>query len=81
MKADVEHKAFCGKEFKESDRNLSDSKHEKGQLEAKIDSLEAEIDGLRSEIGAANEEIAATQIEIKKAGEDRGVQMYCGMEV
>ena len=57
MKADVEHKAFCGKEFNESDRNLSDSKHEKGQLEAKIESLEAEIEGLRSEISEANEGI------------------------
>ena len=53
---------------------MSDSKHEKGQLEAKIESLEAQIEGLRSEIAQANEEIAATQIEIKKAGEDRELE-------
>lgn len=53
---------------------MSDSKHQKSQLEAQIESLEAQIEGLRSEIGSANEEIASTQIEIKKAGEDRELE-------
>lgn len=69
--ADVEHKGFCDKEFRSSDKNLQKAQNNNSDLDALIASLDAQLEGLRGEIAEASAAVATNQLEIKKAGQER----------
>eukprot|EP00929_Paragymnodinium_shiwhaense_P093814 TRINITY_DN540_c0_g1_i1.p1 TRINITY_DN540_c0_g1~~TRINITY_DN540_c0_g1_i1.p1 ORF type:complete len:785 (-),score=347.92 TRINITY_DN540_c0_g1_i1:89-2443(-) len=71
QKEEVEHKAYCGKELNQNEKDTFNKNEEKQDLEAKIESLGASIDSLNDEIKGAGTEIADTQKAIKVASEGR----------
>jgi predicted RNase H-like nuclease (RuvC/YqgF family) len=68
---EVKFKAYCTKEFDETEKATYAKTEEKEDLEATIEELKAKIKKLAEEIADAKAQIADTQTEIKKASQNR----------
>merc|ERR1719362_2848574 len=68
---EVDFKAYCIKEFDETEKAVFAKNEEKKDLEAKIEKLQALIEKLGNEIKEAKAQIAETEVEVKKASEAR----------
>jgi len=68
---EVEFKAYCTKEFDETEKATFDKTAEKKDLEAQIERLASLIETLAKEIAEAKEQISETKVEITKASQAR----------
>jgi len=69
--AEVEKKAYCGKEFDENEKMTYTTKEAVADLEDQIAGLEATLEKLTAEVKAARAEIADMEVAVKQGSEDR----------